>query len=1072
MQRICAPAMSDNSQKARVGASPTPPSGLVARTSSGVDTLELPQHGTLFGLLSPDQARVVAAPPESSVCVLAGPGAGKTTTITARVIRLLLLGRQPLAALTFTKKSALELERRIRGGLESLRGVVGGSQDVQLFVGTFHGFFAQLLRDHGRSVGVPGGFRVLGPVPQLVLLRSLILEEKKRQEAHLLPSGGERSVHAHAPATPIVEGDAGVAFSTAARDAEELRRRIRSMKCIPEVLERERTANSVVYRLFCAYESHLRRHKPPLLDFTDLVTLAIRLLEQAETRHALRARWPYLVVDEFQDTNSKQFKFLCLLRLMTPNDRLHTSIFHDYRSRFPAYQEFVLGCNYRSVPLVVRHSGALIRFNWPFRLPKTLYAACTLAASATSPSSCSRAKALQNSESPSLAALKSPLVRTASQKDNNNASGGFVAGAFLATQTLEAQYILRFILCLKQHAGLRWDDFAILCRTNGALKDVHALISSHAVQREASAPTVGWCFTSSTHAAASCGVAARPLDPNSPLDPAFLFPSVDVSRFNLPAGGIPLTAPSSLLKSSGGGGAELFLRPDALDVLAYLRLAVDPHHDASFVRALNKPQRRIGSKTLLWLRRVLLHARGEATEEASFLAPNAKAEGGEMPWQGLFCSAPRDVNFEKTAGGRGAQASLFSAMCAVLQATSRLNEEAGSSGEDALAGFASNAPAPAPLESFVAAAVQAIPQHVAAAAKEAASRLRTNQLDALAAFFQALCRLHRISRSAVPVTAVIGFLLGPLRLGVFFGERGKAQLKRAPESRTPEKATTAAAAGGCCDEEDKTRKDELGEPPSFTDAKATLKELAHEYGLDSFADVHGLLRAVEAYTPNWQQKRAADCICCLLQDAAAGRFLQQKVVNAITLSTIHQAKGLEWQAVIIARANDGTLPMGASGSQPLADFVSRVLLGTASASQGRPSGAGEQQALVAETLARAEEAVLRQGLGNEQHLHLMEERRVCYVAMTRAKRFILMTAPLADKNNHPIQPSRFFGEAGLVVPSRPQSREVQASRGVDGSRKSTTGGKETTHEKTLKPVAAALTARAATPLPKVPAEWN
>lgn len=89
------------------------------------------------------------------------------------------------------------------------------------------------------------------------------------------------------------------------------------------------------------------------------------------------------------------------------------------------------------------------------------------------------------------------------------------------------------------------------------------------------------------------------------------------------------------------------------------------------------------------------------------------------------------------------------------------------------------------------------------------------------------------------------------------------------------------------------------------EAVETLQDLSRVYGSDAFADVLALLRSVEPYTPNWQQATTGDCILRLLRDASSGRFVQQKVKNTVTLSTIHQAKGLEWQVVILARANEG-----------------------------------------------------------------------------------------------------------------------------------------------------------------------
>lgn len=270
---------------------------------------------------------------------------GKTATITARVVRLLLEGRKPIAVLTFTKKGAAELERRIRGGLDGTLATpstrptasscpVNQVGEKDLFVGTFHSFFMMLLRNHGGSLGVPGNFKVLGPFQQLTLLRSLIEREKRTQAQR--PGVGRTALSAALfsnPQDPQASSDeneecsenevdlqasfldGGSHIGSTSREAEELRKHIRSMKLIPELLQRERAVNSILYRLFCEYTLHLKKQQPPLLDFTDLTVLAIRLLERDDTRQQLGLLWPYLVIDEFQDTNRNQFKFLSLLAL-------------------------------------------------------------------------------------------------------------------------------------------------------------------------------------------------------------------------------------------------------------------------------------------------------------------------------------------------------------------------------------------------------------------------------------------------------------------------------------------------------------------------------------------------------------------------------------------------------------------------------------------------------------------------------------------------------------------------------------------------------------------------------------
>lgn len=276
--------------------------------------------------------------------------AGKTATLTARIVRLLLENCRPLAALTFTKKGAAELERRIRGSLarasagtaatascqknQLAHPRAGQLADDDLFVGTFHAFFMKLLKEHGALLGVPRSFKVLGQLQQLTILRSLVEREKRAAAAQGLSSLSAALMRSSS-GDPQVSSDDGELSEDEAnsqqnttrnlwenefssgREAEKLWRRIRSMKFVPELLQRERAAGSVLFRLFGEYTRHLRQQQPPLLDFADLTVMALRLLERPEAREALRARWPYVVVDEFQDTNSNQLRFLCLLVLQT-----------------------------------------------------------------------------------------------------------------------------------------------------------------------------------------------------------------------------------------------------------------------------------------------------------------------------------------------------------------------------------------------------------------------------------------------------------------------------------------------------------------------------------------------------------------------------------------------------------------------------------------------------------------------------------------------------------------------------------------------------------------------------------
>ena len=455
-------------------------------------------------------------------------------------------------------------------------------------------------------------------------------------------------------------------------------------------------------------------------------------------------------------------------------------------------------------------------------------------------------------------------------------------GAFLPSQSLEAQYILRYILCLKQQHNLRWDDFAILCRTNSALIELQSLLANPRIQQAACTASPLFA-TDAAHGSAEAKKHTSDVgDPNAPIDPACLFPEVNLSALELPAGGLPMASTSS----TKSGGAEIFLRPDAVDLLSYLRLAVDPHHDASFMRVVNRPPRRVGGKTLLALKRVQTSLANRSPNE-----PEKPRGGMEMPWHEL----PGD-------GQRSRGASLFEAMCSLLRA-------AGMNAE--------------------------IPDiHLAddSAVELEARRLRTAQMESLASFSQAIHRLCSMSRTSASVSEMLEYILGALRLGNFFAERRQAQRCRAAalrvaeetEGRGAEKVVPAidsavaplkSLTATCRRREPSRRKRKAdcadGTEDADNSARArqesvdSLRDLSKLYGAETFADVLGLLRSVEAYAPNWQQVTAADCILRLLRDAGSGRFVQQKVNNAVTLSTIHQAKGLEWQAVIVARANDG-----------------------------------------------------------------------------------------------------------------------------------------------------------------------
>jgi ATP-dependent DNA helicase UvrD/PcrA len=200
--------------------------------------------------------------PLGPVLVVAGPGAGKTFCLIERIRRLVAHHGIPasrICAVTFTNKAADEIAHRLAGALGPAAGEVTRS--------TIHALCVSLLREHGEAIGVPRGFGIADEDYQRLLLGKLKVWEKRR--GWIL---GEFSRH-----------------------------RLTGQPLEPDNLE-----------LYGKYREHLdRKH---LLDFDDLVVRTEELLRnRPEEAKAIVGRWDYILVDEFQDLNPKQYEVLLAL---------------------------------------------------------------------------------------------------------------------------------------------------------------------------------------------------------------------------------------------------------------------------------------------------------------------------------------------------------------------------------------------------------------------------------------------------------------------------------------------------------------------------------------------------------------------------------------------------------------------------------------------------------------------------------------------------------------------------------------------------------------------------------------
>ncbi len=309
---------------------------------------------TLLDELNPEQ-RLAVETIEGPLLILAGAGTGKTRAITYRMASLIASGvpAEAILAVTFTNKAAEEMRNRVSSLL--LR---AGIPPAQPWLSTFHSLCARLLRREATTAGLPRDFAIYDDDDQLAAVK-LAMNKLQIEDDSLAPRMVlSRISHA----------------KNHGQTAEQLR---------AEAFDQNgrRTAD-----IFAAYERLL--HDSKALDFDDLLLRSARLLrESTPTRLKWQARFQYIHVDEYQDTNRVQYE---LLRLLTgPQQNVcvvgdedqsiyrwrgaDVSILLGFSKDFPAARIVRLERNYRSTQNILNAAGAVVANN-PERLGKTLSA--------------------------------------------------------------------------------------------------------------------------------------------------------------------------------------------------------------------------------------------------------------------------------------------------------------------------------------------------------------------------------------------------------------------------------------------------------------------------------------------------------------------------------------------------------------------------------------------------------------------------------------------------------------------------------------------------------------------------
>jgi len=408
----------------------------------------------------------------SPLLVLAGAGSGKTSVITQKISWLINecgIAAHKIVAVTFTNKAAREMKERVGRLLKEQN--TSRERGRGLTIATFHHLGLTIIRHELKHIGIKSGFSIFDSQDALALIKSLMIKAENSNDEQLRWLQNQISDWKNDLLLPAQAMDK-------AEDEQTL----------------------LAARVYEEYQRHLRAFNA--VDFDDLILLPVLLFQQ---QPAVLERWQnrvhYLLVDEYQDTNTSQYLLVKLLvgprngltvvgdddqsiyawRGARPENMLQLQ--HDY----PSLKVIKLEQNYRSSNIILQAANTLIANN-PHLYEKSLW---------------------------SELGLGEPM-RVLAMPD----------------QEAEVERIAMEILSLCVQKQLKFGDFAILYRGNHQARLLEIKLQSHQIPYQLS------------------------------------------------------------------GGTSFFSRAEIKDIMAYLRLLINPDDDNAFLRVINTPRRKIGPSIL------------------------------------------------------------------------------------------------------------------------------------------------------------------------------------------------------------------------------------------------------------------------------------------------------------------------------------------------------------------------------------------------------------------------------------------------------------------------------------------
>ncbi|ALO44776.1 DNA helicase Rep [Pseudohongiella spirulinae] len=405
----------------------------------------------------------------SPLLVLAGAGSGKTSVITQKISYLISdcsIPAHKVVAVTFTNKAAREMNERVARLLKSSQHNTRG-----LTIATFHRLGLTIIRHELKHLGLKSGFSIFDAQDAMSLLKSLMMKETDINDEQLRVIQWQISEWKNDLLLPA------------------------------QAMDRVEDAEGVLAaRVYEQYQRHLRAFNA--VDFDDLILLPVTLLQDnARVRERWQNRVHYMLVDEYQDTNTSQY---LLVKLLVGGRNGLTVVGDDDQSiyawrgarpenmlllqeDYPSLQVIKLEQNYRSSNTILQAANTLIGNN-PHIYDKTLW---------------------------SELGLGEPMRVIA-----------------VSDQDAEAERICTEILSLCVQKQLKFGDFAVLYRGNHQARLLEIKLQAHQIPYQLS------------------------------------------------------------------GGTSFFSRTEIKDIMAYLRLLINPDDDNAFLRIINTPRRKIGPSIL------------------------------------------------------------------------------------------------------------------------------------------------------------------------------------------------------------------------------------------------------------------------------------------------------------------------------------------------------------------------------------------------------------------------------------------------------------------------------------------